>query len=180
MTLSRKFASMLAGCLLAAMLAGCEPGGAGKPVAQAATTTSAGTIDEQLNPCAEKLHDLCQQLLMYYLAHKELPPSLADLDSQGTSTHPAKNAWCCPISGKPYIYNPQGLPLLNLKGSMIVYDSLPCGRGRLGGSGNSLSQKTTPVRWGILMQPHRPGRPLVISVVSQPEAVFFQYDQREN
>ena len=113
----------------------------------------------ETDPCAERLHDLCGQLLLYYSIHDELPRSLAELPKTGAA--PA----VCPVSGKPYGYDRQGIQVVGWPGRLIVYDAEPCHDG---------------LRWGILADAPRPGKPLVVRVARPPENAIRWQDRQGN
>ena len=85
------------------------------------------------DPCAERLHDLCGQLLLYYSNYKKLPPTLTDLKSVGAPPGPP---WVCPMSGKPYIYDSNSAPIAGGGGRLVLFDAEPSHSG---------------TRWGILV-----------------------------
>ena len=112
-------------CCLAAMASGCrpaepEPGPVRRP-------------SIRRDVCGERLHDICGHLLLYHAVHKRLPPTLADLPPTGDLPLPPL---VCPVSGKAYIYNPNGLPIANRPGRLVMYDPEPSHSG---------------MRWGILV-----------------------------
>ena len=112
-------------------------------------------LNAMLAPCADRLHDLCGQLLLYYSAHKALPQKLADLGGAGSAP-----PLVCPVSGKPYLYNRDGLEAKGTPGRLgrlIVYDPEPCHSG---------------TGWGIAVEPPQPGKPLVFRVVHPPAQVY--------
>ncbi|MGA2266444.1 MAG: hypothetical protein ABSH10_08460 [Phycisphaerae bacterium] len=127
-------------------------GGCQQPAAPAATMPAKS---DDLDQCAERLHDIGGPLLLYYVTHRELPKSLDDLGKVGDNSIPPL---VCPISGKPYVYDPVGLPVAGRPGRLIMYDAVPCRPGK---------------RWGILVETPPPGQPLVIRVVCLPEAAIF-------
>lgn len=112
-----------------------------------------------IDPCAERLHDIAGQLLLYYAAHRELPERLDELVKTGSDS---PLPLVCPLSGKPYAYSPEGLEVSGWPGRLIVYDAEPCHAG---------------MRWGILAEPPRPGKPLVVRVVRPPESAILWADQ---
>ena len=118
-----------------------------------AATTGAGT--DVYDPCAERLHDACGQLLLYYSTHQELPQGLDDLSELGPEL--GAPPLVCPTSGKPYVYDRQGLQVPGWPGRLVVYDAEPCHAGR---------------RWGIVAEPPQPGKPLVVRVARPPENAF--------
>ena len=124
--------------LILAMAAGCTvapPKPASRP---------AGPEED---PCAERLHDLSGQLLMYYVRHNKLPQDLSQLGSE--SPKPV-----CPVCNKPYLYNPQGLDVPNMSARAIVWDALPCHSG---------------FRWAIVMDLLKPGQSLNLKVIPLPK-----------
>ena len=136
------------GVLAAMLLPGC---GSPAPAAPAKSTDlTTNNIDEQLDPCAEQLHDICGPLLAYYAVHQDLPARLDQLA-------PPKTALVCPVSKKPYVYNPHGMPLADREGLLIVYDAQASHAG---------------TRWAILAEPPKPGKPLVLRVLRPNEAAI--------
>ncbi|MCE5327727.1 MAG: hypothetical protein LLG01_15080 [Planctomycetaceae bacterium] len=135
--------ALVAMTLAAAAVAGCTwPG----PSPQAAAPA---VVVPQNDPCAEMLHDLCGDLLAYYAAHGQLPPTLAAL-TKGPSEIPL----ACPISRRAYIYDRQGIAVQGWPGRLILYDAAAVHDGR---------------RWGIMAEPPQEGKPMFIRVVPVPE-----------
>jgi hypothetical protein len=112
------------------------------------------------DPCADRLGELCEGLLLYYSGHGELPESLTGLAQ--TASRPAVPP-TCPTSGKPYVYNPDGLEMPGRSERLIVYDPEPSHAG---------------TRRAVMAVPARPGNPLVLTVIRVPEAaVVWQKPQ---
>ena len=128
---------------LSAMLLGCS----NPPVSQATPDQP----DVNFDPCAERLHDICEQFLLYWSVHDELPQRLADLGAIGLS--PA-SPLVCPTSHRPYVYDRAGMQVPGRQGRLIMYDAEPC---------------HSAARWGILADPARAGEPLVLRVIRVPE-----------
>ena len=132
----------LMSALVLAMAAGC----ATQPPKPA--TQPSGPEEDA---CAERVHDIAGQLLMFYVRHGQLPKELSQLGPD--SPKPV-----CPVCKKPYRYNPQGLDVPNLSARAIMWDAEPCHSG---------------FRWAIVMEPPVPGQPLkldVIRLVKEPVA----------
>lgn len=109
---------------------------------------SARTSAVLTDACADRLHEVCGELLLYYFDHRELPATAEELHS----TTPL----VCPVCNKPYTYNAAGLFLPGWPGRLVMYDSTPCHGG---------------ARWGILAEPPQSGKPLVVRVILPPEAM---------
>lgn len=122
--------------LLGALLAGCEM----PPTA----TTRPAVANAPADPCAERMHDLCGALLLYYMAHHDLPPALEDLAEVDQSI-----ALSCPATRRPYEYVREGLNVRGETAKLILFEPIPCHAG---------------LRCGILCQPSQPGKPLVLRV----------------
>lgn len=128
---------------LAVLLSGCQT-----PPAVPQPRTS---FEDEFDPCAEQLHDLCGSLLLYFSTHHQLPPRLSDLGRNAPLT--------CPASRKLYVYSPQGVFLGDREGRLILYDAEPTHSKR---------------RWGILAESLAPGKPLVVHVVRVPEGLALR------
>jgi hypothetical protein len=120
--------------------------------------------EEITDPCATRLQDIITSLYLYYAAYKQLPNKLEDLRTvTGIETD---LGFTCPVSGKPYIYNPVGLQAqagdtLHL----ILYDATPAHNG---------------CRWGVVMgpTPNRDGRVFYqMDVVKLTSKVFDSFKQ---
>lgn len=142
----------LLGCLVG--LAGCQ--GAAwtwPPASQPAPKPEPVKPSVLVDPCADQLHDICGQLLLYWSANRQLPESLAALIGEKPISLK------CPVSAKPYAYNPEGLAMPGASRRVLVYDATPC---------------HTSMRWSIVADPAGPGKPLVARVLLLPNnpAVF--------
>ena len=135
---------------LAIVLAGCQA--AGPSVRKAGAVT---------DPCAERLHDICGHLLLYYSLNRRLPDDLADLKSTDSGQLPPL---VCPVSGRPYIYNPDGLPVPGRPGSLVLYDASPSHSG---------------MRWGVLAGVAAESQPLAARVVLLPETPVFSAKKQQ-
>ena len=124
--------------------AGCQSTG---PVVQ----TSAPVFD----PCAERLHEVSGQLLLYYSANQKLPASLDELRT--VMGDEADKMCICPESGETYIYRPEGFPLPDVSGTLVLYDAVPVHNAG---------------RWGIVVNSSAPRTPLTAGVVWINETVI--------
>ena len=114
-------------------------------------------ISSAADPCADRLHALCGPLLFYYAVKHRLPEHVEELrDLAGPDPDVA---FFCPVSGKPYVYNPKGLPRGGGKpGVMILYDAEPSHSG---------------LRWAVTAkEPKNTAQPLVTEVVAEKELTF--------
>ncbi len=105
----------------------------------------------RIDPCAERLHDLCGQLLLQHSLDGKFPPSLDQLPGIGG---PDAAQLTCPVSGLPYVYAPDGLRIAGRSGLLIVYDATPCHSG---------------MRWGVLVDGLGGGKAVTMRVVLLPE-----------
>lgn len=146
MRCGREVLCLVASAALAAATCGCQFG-------MPPPAPEAGVVED--DPCAERLGDICEKLLLYYGAHDGLPQGLADLDR--AASRPSVPL-VCPRSGQPYVYDPNGLQVAGRPGRLIVYDATPCHSG---------------MRWGIMAEPPRPGKPLIFRVIPVPERAIL-------
>ena len=145
--------------LLAILSAACLLAGCAAPK-KSASASAPASLSEQAelsntDPCALRLHDFCGPLLLYFGANHDIPP-----DTDALMQIPGfadAGPFECPVSHKPYVYNPQGLPTSNPSLRMILYDAEPSHRG---------------MRWAVAIQAPREGQPLVAKVIAVPEAQF--------
>jgi len=116
-----------------------------EPVAQISNT----------DPCAMRLHDICEPLLLYYVMNHKLPDRLEDLRQMPDS---ANLELTCPVSHKKYLYNPVGLLDTESKSRVILYDPAPSHSG---------------MRWAVsIIEPQQENGPLVTKVIALPESHF--------
>ena len=106
------------------------------------------------DPCAERLHDVCGHLLLYYASHKRLPPTLAELKSALAMRPPPL---VCPASGKPYVYDPAGVSIPGRPGRLALYDPEPSHSG---------------MRWAIMVGTPADGANVTARVILLPESEF--------
>lgn len=133
---------------VALVLSGCGPS------REAATTVSPDAptdaqIEVQAYACGQRLHDLCHWLLLHHARHGSLPESLAALKRAFPEADAA--AWACPESGRPYVYDPRGLPAPQ-RGFLILVQEAPPGH--------------AGARLGILVAEPEPASPLVLKVAT--------------
>ena len=127
----------LASALILATAAGCAmppPAPASRP-----------PVPED-NPCAQRLEDLAERLLTFYMQHRQLPQDLSELGPDAPKP-------VCPVCNQPYLYNPQGQAVPTLSSRAIVWDAQPCHSG---------------IRWGIVMEPPKPRQSLRLQVIRLP------------
>jgi hypothetical protein len=137
--------ALLAACGFAA--SGC----AAAPRADEHRTTPEAS-SSNTDPCAMRLHDICAPLLLYYAKHHALPARMEMLSQVPGFEH--VNDFTCPASGKPYTYNPAGVPAPDRAMRLIIYDATATPSG---------------LRWAISI-PVSPGEgPLVAKVVAVAE-----------
>lgn len=156
--------------LIGAALAGCQaqPGPAGRGRAdrveqpdapqQAQSPDARTPAGPSINtdPCATRMHDLCGPLLLYYLTNRRLPERLEELSTMLGADGTAPIA--CPVSNRPYVYNPDGLLMPETRSRVVIYDPAPSHYG---------------IRWGVsIVEPQEPTGALVAKVIALPESTF--------
>jgi hypothetical protein len=133
--------------LAALALTGCQPQSAPPRPAPAAADTASDL-------CSQEVDGLCERFLLYYAAHQDLPQDLAELTRVESGRFVGLT---CPVSGKPYVYNRQGVLVGDWPGRLILYDAEPTHAG---------------MRFGILIELPAAGRTVVFRPVRLPEAAL--------
>ena len=129
--------------VIAAVASGCQP-------SQKSVPAAARPSVQPDDPCAQRLHDICGQMLLYHSIHKKLPETLEELEALDSASTPL----VCPISGEPYIYDPNGMQIQGHPGWLVLYDAIASHSG---------------MRWGILVDDADRGEPLQARVILLPE-----------
>ena len=136
-----------------ALLTGCPA-----PASPGAPGLATGPDSVALDPCAERMHEISEQVLLYFIKHRDLPAQLADLNAGVPEPLPLT----CPKTNQPYRYDRAGLPTIDrsgllvglrvpeIPGRVIIYDAQPVHGG---------------FRWAIMAEPARPGKPVVVHVL---------------
>ena len=123
-----------------------------------------------IDPSAERLHDTCGRLLLYFSINGRLPDTLDELARVDSQTPPPPGTGgrtgplVCPTSGKPYIYRKDGPRVPGRAGRLVLYDAEPvhCG-----------------MRWGILADVAAEGRPPTLRVILVPETPVFAAEKQK-
>ena len=123
-------------CLLGAA---CSP----SPPVAPATPRAEDSLLILTDPCAVRLGDIADALLMYYSQNRQLPQKLEEL--QTAAGGKALLDFTCPVTGQPYVYVPTNLNGPGADRRVLVYDAQPNAKGR---------------RWGIVAAPSRPAHPV--------------------
>ncbi len=155
----------LAAALVGALvLAGCgapsQQRGLERSLTTTATTQPAPTQTGRLtvnDPCPTLLHDLCGPLLLYLTSNYRLPERLDELRQMPGSDGIGDLA--CPLSKRPYVYNPAGVLGANVSQRAVIYDAAPTHSG---------------YRWAIVVKEATPNAPFIAEVVAWPESRFPQ------
>lgn len=144
------------------VVGGCTPGGAGRAEQRPVLQTPWSEPDEgarvrgsAIDPCADRLHELCRPLLMHYALYRRMPASLDEL-RRVAGPDPAI-AFECPVSGQAYGYDAEGLLSATVQGRIVLYDPTPAHDGS---------------RWAVVLEETKPAQPLIPRVVSIPESEF--------
>jgi hypothetical protein len=121
----------------------------------ATNNKESGPAISNTDPCASRLHDICEPLLLYYLKNHQLPGRLEDLrDLPGFE----QIELTCPVSKQAYLYNPVGITTAESRARIICYDPTPAHAG---------------CRWAIsIIEPEADNGPLITKVIGLPESHF--------
>jgi hypothetical protein len=120
-----------------------------------AKNKESGPVISNTDPCASRLHDICEPLLLYYLKNGKLPGRLEELrDLPGFE----QIELTCPVSKQAYLYNPIGITTAESRARIICYDPTPAHAG---------------CRWAIsIIEPEENNGPLITKVIGLPESHF--------
>jgi hypothetical protein len=108
-----------------------------------------------IDPCADRLHELCGPLLMHYALHRRMPATLDDL--RAVAGPDPTIAFECPVSRRTYVYNADGLQSPAVNGRIVLFDPIPAHDGK---------------RWAVVLEETKPGQPLIPRVITIPEFDF--------
>lgn len=114
-----------------------------------------GAVISNTDACATRLHDLCGPLLLYYGIRHHLPEQLEELSR--LPGFEGIRDFTCPVSGKPYVYDPDGTISSAPPSRVILYDPEPSHSG---------------LRWAVSIIEPDGDAPLVTKVIALPEAYF--------
>lgn len=104
-----------------------------------------------VDPCRDRLHQISGHLLLYYAAHGQLPPTLDRLPRLGDQGE--LPPLVCPVSGKSYVYDRDGIAAPDGRGRVVLYDAEPVHSG---------------MRWGITVAPVGEGGGMSAQVLMLP------------
>lgn len=144
--------------LAAGLMVGCaaQPG---HPAPPAPSTSPVSAADAEpsatFDACAGRMHDLAGLLLLQYMRDGELPLRLDQL-GPGLAGMP-RPPLTCPVSGRPYVYNPVGIYLPERRAHLVLYDAAPSHGG---------------YRWCIIAEEGEADMPPVFKVIALPESFF--------
>ena len=146
-------ALLAGGCTTASRETGQSVNSSGLPDIESAAKHPNVPISNT-DECAEQLHEICGALLQYYRANLDLPPRLDALREVPGFDQLKLN---CPVTNRPYVYNPIGIQGAQNKQRILVHDPAPVHSG---------------MRWAIVIDEPKPDRALVTKVVALPESNF--------
>jgi hypothetical protein len=113
-------------------------------------------LSDATDPCAGRLHDICGVLLQFYHANRRLPATSDEL-ARAARIDPTLEL-TCPVSHRPYVYNPVGIMTVDKQPRLVMYDPEPSHEG---------------YRWAIgVLEPQEEDGPLITKVVALPESTF--------
>jgi hypothetical protein len=131
-----------------------------KPKTAPVTKTNTGGMSAadksnyfDVDSCADRLHTIEGQIILYYARYHGLPSTLEELRQfadPGDDT-----SYTCPVSHQSYVYAQGGLVFGSDPRRLIIYDATPAHNGN---------------RWGILFSPAKGRQPLTTTVIPIPES----------
>jgi hypothetical protein len=124
------------------------------PSSKSSSRATAKKLDVNTDPCAMRLHEISGALLLYFVQHRDLPPTLEALEKVPGATD--SGPLICPVSHQPYIYLPAGVPAPDGESRIVLADAQPSHGG---------------MRWAVTILPPANG-PLIAKVVPIPEPQF--------
>ena len=101
------------------------------------------------------MQDISGLLLLYTQIHHQLPDSLDELRTVPGASDVTD--FTCPVSGKPYIYRPLGIPTPSGNGMIVLYDATPAHDG---------------MRLALVIPKPGRGEAVVTQVIGLPESFF--------
>jgi hypothetical protein len=123
----------------------------GTPGGDSGPSPKTGYFD--VDSCADRLHTIEGQIILYYAKFHRLPAALAELRA---FADPGEDvSYACPVSHQSYVYVPNGLIFGSDPRRLIVFDATPAHGG---------------TRWGILFSPAKGRQPLTTTVIPIPES----------
>src|SRR5688572_19336849 len=127
--ISRRYL-LRSGALLAAAVVGCQSNPR-QPDAQSKSARNANNATAQTpvapisntDACATRLHEVCGPLLLYYATRHQLPERPEELAQM--PGFESVGELLCPVSRRPYLYNPIGVMTKGEPARIIMYDPAP-------------------------------------------------------
>jgi hypothetical protein len=121
--------AMIGGCQTTTIRSGAAPMvsvSTAKGSAQPPTAFTGDAI-EALDPCGDRIEDLCGPLALYYRDNHHGPARVEELGRYAIPGEQLNIA--CPASNKPYLCSPQGLEARGQDIRIYLYDAEPCHNG---------------------------------------------------
>lgn len=112
-----------------------------------------------LDRCADRLQEICGEMLEYYAIHRQLPATIEELQALAAQDGEPAYLFVCPVSHQRYIYNPEGiaLPGMSPPARVVLYDAEPVHEGH---------------RWGVAVSIPVGNHPLIAKVVRLPDGLI--------
>ncbi|HWE04605.1 MAG TPA: hypothetical protein VG326_19525 [Tepidisphaeraceae bacterium] len=132
-----------------------------KPLVKTAGQQPAFTGDvlDSLDPCGNRMQDLCGPLTAYYSMYHHGPARAEDLQPFAIPGQEIQSA--CPVSRKPYVFAPDGLEATGQNIRIYIYDPEPTHHG---------------ARWCAIKQGGTAlNQPVIMFADKLPEDVFRRF-----
>ena len=156
-------ASMIAVALAMTIAGGCTSSSPSKPPKtttvinspRARSNESRAETPAASDGCDARLQDISGLFLLYNMMNHRLPESVDELHAMPGAAEIGD--FSCPISKKPYIYNPAGLSAPSGTAKIILYDPAPSHGG---------------MRLCVSISESKQGGAMVTKVIALPESFF--------
>jgi hypothetical protein len=153
--------AVIAACIT--LVTGCQPAPpppnkSGAPVRPAPPQNLTDAQRAATDPCALRMTDVEEAMMNYYATNRRLPEKLDELKSYALLG--AQLNFTCPVSGRPYVYVPDGLQSAGRPKRILLHDATAAHEGK---------------RWCIFLAPLKPGQAAFMEVLPVEDKDFHTY-----
>jgi hypothetical protein len=152
--------AFVGGCQTTTIRSGAAPAVSvsNSPGAQQPAPFTGDALDA-LDPCGNRIEDLCGPLALYYRDNHHGPARIEELERYAFAGEHLNLV--CPVSNKPYLCSPQGLEARGQEIHIFIYDAEPVHNG---------ARWCAVARGGAVLN-----QPQIMYAVKMSEAVFRRF-----